>query len=909
MALNASANSLGVGVYTADTVFSNVNSTAFYTRTVTLTVKGDVAFANPNVDVGEGDGAGIVTVQRDGHTNLAMTVQIFTSNGTAVAGDDYVATNATLSFAPGDSAKSFTVAILDDQTSEVPETVNVILVNPTGGALLGTPSIASLVIQDDDGVVLALPHTLYDGGAYAWDIQTNGSIASGSFDAYDSAHVLNGFPSFSTGLLVGARQFVVGPATTGSVQITRKVFVPAEESFCRFLEVLKNVGVTAVTYRVRIDSDMGSDNETVVDSTSSGDGLFSVDDRWIVTDDADGTGDPSIAHVIANAYGQIRPSAVSYASGQVGYEYNVPLNPGQTRIIMHFGAQNQNRAQARSNASTLTSLGGDALQMMTPAEIGQLANFGLINSSDFMIVDEDSWLYHNNGTLPGASWQNQAFADGSWSNGLSPLGYGDPVNTTLSYGTNAANKWAAYYFRKHFVVTNTASITGLIGSFVADDGAVLYLNGTRVHATTNIIEPVGNESWTTGAAPEPLVNHEFSINPGLLLTGDNVLAVEVHQVGPGSSDAYFDMSLVKVPFATTNQVGLASVDNWTAYNDTAWQADDVVGVTGAYTTNNPGILAGGVLMAEGGQPLTGRSVSMATNSSPFFFMALPGTVTNPLPAGTDVAAEFEGHIGKGYACEIQGASPLGMVTVTLGGLNSNKQYKLVVWSSRLFASASYSNRYSDVVLSGMDSFTNTSTVTDGVTRFTTTMPGDSTTLRAAMRTGYGPVARFEQIRVGADGTIVFRVSRSASSAGNGYFNAFKLVESGVVPETGDTDSDGMPDSWESRYFGGSTNGSGLLDSDGDGLLNSEEYLSGTVPTNAASCFQIIGFTRQGGSNQILWIGGTNGPTSPYGIVQGTSLFSGVWTPIATQPRQDGTNTWTTPAPGTSRSYYRISATN
>lgn len=911
VALNPAAATLNVGTHTATVVFSNSISGVAFNRAISLTVQGDIAFDSTNFEVGEAEGIGVITVHRDGHTNLSTTVVISTSNGTATAGSDYTATNATLTFAPGDTLEDFIIQIQDDNLSETSETVNVVLSNPTGGATVNNPSVSTLTIQDDDAASIALPYNLYDGRNYRWDVQRGGSIDDGSSDAFDGAFVLSGFSNYSTGLLVSARQVVIGPMTNGNVRITRKIYVPMDQGFCRFLEIVENIGLTSLVQRVRLDSNLGSDNGTVVDSTSSGDATFSVNDHWIVTDDGDGTGDPTVAHIIGNSYGQVKPAAVSYSTGVLGYEYNVPLNAGETKIIMHFGVQCSSRSVARTDAANLTDLNYDSLDVMTPTEISQIANFGVVDSANNLITDGDPWLYHSTGAIPGTNWQGLSFSDGSWLNGLAPLGYGDPVSTVLSYGSNGTNKWATYYFRKHITVTNLSAVTGMVASFVADDGAVLYLNGTRIRTSANIIEPAANDTWTTGAAQEPLVADEFTVNPAMLVTGDNVVAAEVHQVGPGSSDVYFDMSLTKVAFATTNQVGggFTVPDNWTAYNDAAWQTDDTAGVTGYYTTNNPGGLTNGTLLGDNGQALTGRTVSMATNAALYLFVALPGTATNVFPAGTDVAAEFAGHIGGGYACELQGSAPLATVTVSIAGLSTGKQYKLVVWSSRLAASPAYTSRYTDVVLSGVDSFTNTSTMTDGVTRFTTAVAGDSTTIRAALRAGYGPVTRFEQIRPGSDGIIVFKVSRSASSAGNGYLNAFKLVESDLSP-AGDTDSDGMPDSWENRYYGGTTNANPAGNSDGDPFSNYEEYLAGTNPTNSGSFFEITGFNAQSGMYQVVWMGGTNGATSPYGIFQNTNLFSSNWVPAGYQIRQEGTNVWLTTAPtGSLHYYYRITATN
>ena len=63
----------------------------------------------------------------------------------------------------------------------------------------------------------------------------------------------------------------------------------------------------------------------------------------------------------------------------------------------------------------------------------------------------------------------------------------------------------------------------------------------------------------------------------------------------------------------------------------------------------------------------------------------------------------------------------------------------------------------------------------------------------------------------------------------------------------DTDGDGLPDWWESRYFNNTTGAVAGADTDGDGRPNDEEYAADTVPTNSGSFYPniISNFTRAG----------------------------------------------------------------
>jgi hypothetical protein len=79
------------------------------------------------------------------------TVPYTTKNGTAVAGLDYTAVSGTLTFAPGETAKSIDVAVLGDALNEAAETFTVeIGAPPNGNAVSGSPATGT--ITDDDPV-------------------------------------------------------------------------------------------------------------------------------------------------------------------------------------------------------------------------------------------------------------------------------------------------------------------------------------------------------------------------------------------------------------------------------------------------------------------------------------------------------------------------------------------------------------------------------------------------------------------------------------------------------------------------------------------------------------------------------------------------------------------------------------
>lgn len=82
----------------------------------------------------------------------AVTVDYYTTNGDAIAGLDYTAAKGTLSFAPGETVKTFNVTILGDTAYESDENFFVKLENPSGNAVLAENGGATAIvtIPNDD---------------------------------------------------------------------------------------------------------------------------------------------------------------------------------------------------------------------------------------------------------------------------------------------------------------------------------------------------------------------------------------------------------------------------------------------------------------------------------------------------------------------------------------------------------------------------------------------------------------------------------------------------------------------------------------------------------------------------------------------------------------------------------------
>ena len=79
-----------------------------------------------------------------------VTVDFARVGGTALMGGDYILDAGTLTFAPGEVAKSIDLTIIDDKTAESDETVVIQLSNPSAGLKLGANAQYTYTIGDND---------------------------------------------------------------------------------------------------------------------------------------------------------------------------------------------------------------------------------------------------------------------------------------------------------------------------------------------------------------------------------------------------------------------------------------------------------------------------------------------------------------------------------------------------------------------------------------------------------------------------------------------------------------------------------------------------------------------------------------------------------------------------------------
>ncbi len=203
-----------------------------------------------------------------------------------------------------------------------------------------------------------------------------------------------------------------------------------------------------------------------------------------------------------------------------------------------------NSAAGDYSLSAIATDDSSIARTSAPVSISVVAGFA---SNVTLIATGSGWKYLDNGTDQGGAWPAIGFNDSGWSNGPAQLGYGDGDEATVvGFGPNSGAKYITTYFRRAIVVTNYAAFSELSLRLLRDDGGVVYLNGSEVYRNNMPGGAIGYTTVALGSVPDEGTYYSSPVNPGYLVPGTNIVAVEIHQANGTSSDLSFDFELTGV---------------------------------------------------------------------------------------------------------------------------------------------------------------------------------------------------------------------------------------------------------------------------------------------------------------------------------------------------------------------------
>lgn len=191
---------------------------------------------------------------------------------------------------------------------------------------------------------------------------------------------------------------------------------------------------------------------------------------------------------------------------------------------------------------------GPSLQLLDPRQDNsRVANWSAVagvttNAPRNVVALDATWRYWQDAADPASGWTNLDYNDQAWPSGKALLYVENadlpgPKNTELILGQ------MSYLFRTRFTFNGNPDGASLTLNTVLDDGAVIYLNGRAIFWLGMAEGEVpARDTPATRTVSDAILEGLFTVSVDNLRQGDNVLAVQVHQTNPGSSDLVWGLS-------------------------------------------------------------------------------------------------------------------------------------------------------------------------------------------------------------------------------------------------------------------------------------------------------------------------------------------------------------------------------
>ena len=247
-----------------------------------------------------------------------------------------------------------------------------------------------------------------------------------------------------------------------------------------------------------------------------------------------------------------------------------------------------------------------------------------IGDSAQLISTATTWKYLNNNVDPGtetdryawtkadyndSEWKSEAGKFGAKKGKLEDLGDGFVPTVLLNQYINGVNgdDIPAFFFRTTVNISNLDDFSSLSGKLYYDDAAIVYINGVKV---ASFDEPEGgfesNMSYGGSNASNPkegVISLTKEQLKDVIKTGQNTIAVELHQGRASSSDIYFEFNNLQVDYGQEE----TTVEQ-KALNLTIGEDETKMNLTWYANTNTSGT----VQLAKAGAMINGEFPSQFT---------------------------------------------------------------------------------------------------------------------------------------------------------------------------------------------------------------------------------------------------------------------------------------------------------
>jgi uncharacterized repeat protein (TIGR01451 family) len=263
--------------------------------------------------------------------------------------------------------------------------MTLVTASSASGAASDAAYTASVVATTQGGgTQLALLNDAFDGYNAICISLTGASGPCSKTNPIYTMYNQNGPASFDATVPPGPnctnRQLVLPAKTIGPISVQRRVYVPPNDTYIRWLNSFTNTSGAPVTFTMVTSNNLGSDSNTVIVTSSNGDAVAQTTDTWVTTFQnysAGTSSDPRIGHVLQGVGTSTPITAISFANGDDNpfWTYSITLAPGQTKIILNFATGQPSKAAAAAKAASLATLPVAATQCLSAAQLALVTNF------------------------------------------------------------------------------------------------------------------------------------------------------------------------------------------------------------------------------------------------------------------------------------------------------------------------------------------------------------------------------------------------------------------------------------------------------------------------------------------------------------------------------------------------------
>jgi uncharacterized repeat protein (TIGR01451 family) len=242
--------------------------------------------------------------------------------------------------------------------------------------------------------VMSSPSDEFDGYGAICVSLTNAAGRCATGDANYTIYNKNGGPTpFDATVPAGPactnRQLVYPAQIIGGLSVSRKVFVPTNDTFIRWMNFFTNTTGAPITFTMITANNLGSDSNTVITNSSNGDTVAQATDTWITSfqNYVSGKSTDVRTGVVIQGTGAPTPvSAITFVNGndRPFWDYTITLAPGQTKAILIFSTGQPSKAAANAKSASLALLPATSTQCLSATELSQVVNF--VTSTDMSIT-------------------------------------------------------------------------------------------------------------------------------------------------------------------------------------------------------------------------------------------------------------------------------------------------------------------------------------------------------------------------------------------------------------------------------------------------------------------------------------------------------------------------------------------